>query len=385
MSEATAVQAVRSLGATASSEQMSTPVPNPWVSEIAPYKGGEGKLDNGMRVLKLSSNENPMGASPRAVEAFRRHADRLGVYPDGSAAALRGAIASVHDIDADRIVCGAGSDEIIGLLCQAFCAPGDEIVHTQYAFAMYRIYALAVGAVPVSAPEQNLHADVDAILACVTAKTKIVFVANPNNPTGTYLPETEIRRLADRLPTNVLLVVDGAYAEYMRADDYEDGFALVEAYPNVVATRTFSKIHGLAALRLGYAYAPAVVVDALNRIRGPFNVNAPALAAGEAAVQDKSYAEACAIQNEVWRDWLAKELRNLGVAVPDGHANFVLPEFGETGQHSAAAADAFLRSSGVIARRMESYGLPGHLRITVGSSSDNVVVARAVAEFMAGA
>lgn len=357
--------------------------PNPWVMEIAPYKAGEGRIDGAARVLKLSANENPMGSSPRAAEAFRRQADSLGVYPEGSAASLRGAIASVHDIDADRIVCGAGSDELIGLLCHAFCAPGDEVIHTAHGFAMYRIYALGAGAKPVSVPETALTADPDAILAAVTPKTRVVFLANPNNPTGTYLPGPELRRLIEGLPSNVLFVIDGAYAEYMRADDYEDGLALVDAYPNVVATRTFSKIHGLAALRLGYAYGPATVVDALNRVRGPFNVNAPALAAGEAAIQDVAYAEACSIQNEVWRDWLNKELRRMGVDAPATAANFVLPNFGVAGPRSAAAADAFLRSRGIIARRMESYAMPGHLRITVGSSSDNVAVARAVEAFLA--
>ena len=361
------------------------PTPNSWLGDLHPYIGGESALEGGVRVVKLSSNENPMGPSPRAIDAFRRCADSLHIYPDGGAARLRAAIASVHGISPDRIVCGAGSDELISLLCQAYCAPGDEVLHTAHAFAMYRISAMALGAKPVAAPEKELTADVDALLARVTPRTKLLFLANPSNPTGSYLNRDAMIRLLSRLPGNVLLVLDEAYAEYMRSEDYESGLKMVDAYPNVVATRTFSKIHGLAALRLGWAYCPAGVAEALNKVRGPFNVSAPALAAGEAAIQDVDYAEACAIQNEVWRDWLLKQLRSAGVACPPAWANFVLPYFGETGAASAPAADAFLRSRGVIARRMDSYGLGGHLRITVGASADNVLVARAIADFMAGA
>ncbi len=361
------------------------PTPNPWLAEIAPYQGGGSKAPGVDRVLKLSANENPMGPSPRAADAFRRAGDRLGSYPDGSAAGLRGAIASVHDIHPDRIVCGSGSDELIALLCQAYLAPGDEAVHSQYGFAMYRISTLAAGGRPVVAPEAGLKTDVDALLDAVTDRTRLVFLANPNNPTGSYLERAEVTRLLNALPERVLLVLDGAYAEYMREPTYCDGLRLVDSRPNLVVTRTFSKIHGLAALRLGWCYGPAAVADALNRVRGPFNVSAAALAAGEAAIRDVDYAEACAIQNEVWREWLSKELRQAGVVTPPSWGNFVLPEFGESGPTSASAADAFLRSRGIVVRRMDGYGLPSRLRITVGASSDNVAVARAIAEFMSGA
>ncbi|MEO1329797.1 MAG: histidinol-phosphate transaminase [Pseudomonadota bacterium] len=361
------------------------PAPNSWLSEIAPYVGGAGRLNGAERVLKLSANENPMGPSPRATDAYRRAGDSLGAYPDGSASALRGAIASVHGIDPDRIVCGAGSDELIALLCQAYLAPGDEAVHSEFGFAMYRISTLAAGGRPVVAPETALTADVDALLAAVTPRTRLMFLANPNNPTGSYLPESEIRRLIAALPSRVLLVLDGAYAEYMREPDFIDGLKLVEDTDRLVCTRTFSKIHGLAALRLGWCYAPSRVVDTLNRVRGPFNVSAPAIAAGEAAIRDVDYAEACAIQNEVWREWLANELRRAGIETPRSWGNFLLPFFGQSGPTSASAADAFLRANGVIVRRMDSYGLPGHLRITVGASSDNVAVARALSEFMSEA
>lgn len=362
------------------------PTPNRWLSALKPYVAGESDLAGVERPVKLSSNENPVGPSPRAMDAYRRAADQLGIYPDGAAVSLRGAIASVHGIDPARVVCGAGSDELIGLIIQAFCGAGDEVIHTAHAFAMYKIYAQAFGAVPVSVPETaDLTADPGAILDAITPKTKVIFLANPNNPTGTYLPRAALERLIDAVPARVLFVIDGAYAEYMRASDYTNGLDLVDSRPNVAVTRSFSKIHGLAALRLGWMYGPDVVADALNRARGPFNVGAPTLAAGEAAVRDTSYTEACAIQNEVWRDWLTKELRSAGVDTPDSYGNFVLPRFGASGPTSAAAADAFLKSRGIIVRRMDSYGLADRLRITVGASSDNVAVGKAVAEFMAGA
>ncbi|MEL6979331.1 MAG: histidinol-phosphate transaminase [Pseudomonadota bacterium] len=358
--------------------------PKAWFDEIAAYQGGESALPGVDRVLKLSSNENPLGPSSRAVEAYRRAADKLAVYPEGSARILREAVAAANGIDPDRIVCGAGSDELISLLCQVLCGPGDEVIHTEHAFAMYRIAAQATGATPVAVPETDITADPRAILKAVTPRTKIVFLANPNNPTGTYLPRQALTELVEDLPRSVLLVIDGAYAEYMRRPDYEAGFALAERAGNVAVTRTFSKIYGLAALRLGWVYAPAPLVEALNKARGPFNVSGPALAAGEAAVKDADYVQTCAIQNEVWRDWMIKELRDMGVSTPEGFANFVLPEFGAHGPASAAAVDGYLRAQGVIVRRLEGYGLPGHLRITVGSAADNVAVVQALRDFVEG-
>ena len=355
--------------------------PKPWISEIAAYKGGDAKISGHDRIVKLSSNENPMGPSPRAVDAFRRAVDKLSIYPDGSARELREALAGLHGLDPDRIVCGAGSDELLSLICQTLCGPGDEVVHTEYAFAIYGIAARAMGATPVVAREKDLTADPDAILAAVTPRTRVVFLANPNNPTGTYLDRKALTRLAEGLAPNVLLVIDGAYAEYMRTDDYEAGFALARRLPNVAVTRTFSKIYGLASLRLGWMVGPEPLVEAINKIRGPFNVTGPTLAAGVAAVKDADFVEASAIQNEVWRDWLVKELRRIGAPTPDSAANFVLPEFGESGPASAQAVDSFLRSQGVIVRRMESYNLPGRLRITVGSPGDNQMVVSALREF----
>jgi histidinol-phosphate aminotransferase len=357
--------------------------PRPGVLTIAPYVAGESGAPGANRAVKLSANENPFGPCPAAVEAFRAQADRLADYPDGGAVALRRAIGAAHGLDPARIVCGAGSDELISLLCQAYAGPGDEVLHSRHGFLMYAISARAAGATPVSAPETDLTADVDALLAACTDRTRLVFLANPNNPTGTLLPSAEVARLAAGLPPKALLVLDAAYAEYVSEPGYDAGEQLVDARDNVVMTRTFSKIHGLAALRLGWAYGPDHVIDVLNRVRGPFNVNAPAAAAGAAAIADRAYVERCAAANEAWRDWLTKRLAAAGVPSTRSHGNFILARFGAEGPASAPEADAWLRARGLICRRMEGYGLADHLRITVGDEAACRAVAEAVDAFRA--
>ncbi|MBK0399649.1 histidinol-phosphate transaminase [Limibaculum sp. M0105] len=353
--------------------------PRPGVMEIAPYVGGKSHAAGANRTIKLSSNENPLGPSPAARAAYAASADGLALYPDGSAVALRAAIAETHGLEAGRIVCGAGSDELIALLCKAYSGPGDEVLYSQHGFLMYRLSALAAGATPVVAPEAELTTDVDALIRELTPRTRLVFLANPNNPTGTMVDAGALARLAEALPPAALLVLDAAYAEYVRDQGYDGGVGLVRARDNVVMTRTFSKIHGLAALRLGWAYAPEHVVDVLNRVRGPFNVSAPALAAGEAAIRDREYVDHCAIQNEVWRDWLAKELAAAGLKAVPSSANFLLVEIGP----SAPAADEYLQLRGIVVRRMEGYGLPHHLRISVGDEAACRAVAGAMRAFVA--
>jgi len=349
--------------------------------EIAPYVGGKSHAAGANRTIKLSSNENPLGPSPAARAAFAAAAEGLALYPDGSATALRRAIAETHGLEPGRVVCGAGSDELIALLCKAYAGPGDEVLYSQHGFLMYRLSALAAGATPVVATEADLTTDVDALIREITPRTRLVFLANPNNPTGTMVDAAALARLADALPQAALLVLDAAYAEYVRDRGYDGGIGLVRARDNVVMTRTFSKIHGLAALRLGWAYAPDHVIDVLNRVRGPFNVSAPALAAGEAAIRDRDYIEHCAIQNEVWRDWLAKELKAAGFGVVPSFANFLLVEIGE----HAPTADEYLQRRGIVVRRMEGYGLPRHLRISIGDEAACRAVAEAMRAFMAGA
>src|SRR5262245_60054106 len=303
------------------------PQPRPGILEIAAYVPGESEVPGGVKPIKLSANETPLGPSPKAIAAYKAVAEHLDRYPDGASTALRSAIARRYGLDPARIVCGAGSDELISLLAHHYSGQGDEVLMTAHAFAMFKIFTLASGATPVAAPERDYRADVDALLARVTPRTKIVFLANPNNPTGTYLPHDEVRRLHKGLPGHTLLVLDAAYSEYVRRNDYEAGLELVATTDNTVMTRTFSKIYGLAALRLGWAYCPAAVADVLNRVRGPFNVNAPALAAGIAALSDRIHIETAIAHNEKWLPWLMAEFQKLGLEVTPSIANFVLIHF----------------------------------------------------------
>ncbi len=355
--------------------------PQPGILDIALYQGGEARLPGVDRPLKLSSNENPFGPSPAAVDAFRAAAASLALYPDSSHAALRAAIGAAHGVDPARVICGAGSDEIIAFLCQAYAGPGDEVVYTEHGFAMYRISALAAGATPVAAAETDRRADVDAILAVCGPRTALVFIANPNNPTGTMLDAGEVARLAANLPPRALLVLDGAYAEYV--DDFDGGAGLVDARENVVMTRTFSKIHGLGGLRIGWGYGPAHVIGALERVRGPFNLSTPALLAAEAAARDAGHVARCRAENAANRARLAAALAALGVPSDPSHANFVLARFADP--ETASACDAALRARGIIVRKVAGYGLPNCLRITVGDAAACDRVAAAVADFLRAA
>ena len=357
------------------------PMPKPGILDIAPYIPGKAGA-KGQKVHKLSANESPLGASPKAIAAYRNAAQEIEFYPDGSAQELRDAIATRYGLKPENIVCGAGSDEILQLLAHAYLGPGDEAVYSQYGFLVYPIAIAANGAKAVVAEESDLKADVERMLACISDKTRIVFLANPNNPTGTYVPLAEVKRLHQGLPKTCLLVLDAAYAEYVQRNDYESGIELVSTYDNVVMTRTFSKIHGLASLRLGWAYCPAHVADVLNRIRGPFNVSSPALAAGAAAIADNSHVERAIAHNDEWLAWLTAQLTSLGLKVTPSVGNFVLVHFPTDAAHSAAKADAFLTSRAIILRRMEGYGLPGALRLTVGSAEANRAVVSCLKEFL---
>jgi histidinol-phosphate aminotransferase len=356
------------------------PQPKSGVLEVNPYRPGKSGA-GGKKIYKLSANETPLGASPKAREAFRRVADRLEFYPDGSATALREAIGLRFGLDPARIVCGAGSDELLSLLSQAFVGPSDEGIYTHYGFAVYRTAILTAGGTPVMAEEKDFTTDVDAILEKVTPNTKIVFLANPNNPTGTYLPFSEVKRLAAELPRHILLVLDAAYAEYVTRNDYSPGLELALTSENIVMTRTFSKIYGLASLRLGWCYAPATIADALNRIRGPFNVSTAAIEAGVAALQDVEHIDKAIAHNETWLSWLTQEINGLGIAVTPSVGNFLLMHFKGTAR--ARAADAFLTKRGLILRAVDVYDLPECLRLTVGSEEANRLVVAALAEFMA--
>jgi histidinol-phosphate aminotransferase len=357
-----------------------SPTPRPGVLAIEAYVPGESNLPGSMKPIKLSSNETPLGPSPAAIEAYKAAAADLERYPDGQATALRTAIGNRYGLDPARIVCGAGSDELLTMLAHAYLGPGDEAIYTQHGFLVYRIAILACGATPVVANETNLTADVDKILAQVTARTRMVFLANPNNPTGTYLPIQDVRRLRAALPGNVILVLDGAYAEYVRRNDYESGIELVATTTNTVMTRTFSKIFGLAALRIGWAYCPAPIADALNRIRGPFNMSTPSILAGAVAMHDVAHTDAAVAHNDEWLGWLTTEIEKLGLQVTPSVANFLLIHFPPA--TGAAACDAYLKSRGIILRRVVSYGLPDCLRLTVGTAEENRAVVSALAAFL---
>jgi histidinol-phosphate aminotransferase len=360
------------------------PQPRPGVLAIDPYVPGESAAPGVARVFKLSSNETPLGPSPRAIAAYHAAAEHLADYPDGAATTLRDAIGRAFGLDPERIVCGAGSDDLLHLIAAAYLRDGDEAIHTTHAFLIYPIAILGSGATPIVAAEKNHTADVDTMLAAVSERTKVVFLANPNNPTGTYVPFDEVKRLHRGLPPHVLLVLDAAYAEYVRHNDYEAGIELVATSENVVMCRTFSKIYGLAALRLGWLYGPAHVVDTVNRIRGPFNVNSAAMAAGIAAINDTAHVEAARAHNEKWLAWLISEIRKLGLEVTPSIANFVLIHFPQTKGRRAAEADAFLTRRGLILRRVQAYKLPNSLRMTVGGEEANRLVVAALREFLDG-
>ena len=357
------------------------PQPRPGILEIAPYIGGEARIRGIERPMRLASNENPFGASPAAIAAYHAAAAELNRYPDGSAAALREAIGRAHSLDPERIVCGAGSDELLHLLVRGYAGPGDEVLVSRHGFLVYPIAARAAGATPVDAPEPALKADVDALLDRVTPRTRLVLLSNPSNPTGSHLPPAAVERLREGLPEDVLLVLDAAYAEYVTERDYEPGAALVGRHEAVAMTRTFSKIYGLAALRLGWVYAPPAIVDVLNRLRGPFNVPGPTQAAGIAALGDRDFLERCRAHNQRWRSWLAQELRKTGLIAHPSLCNFVLAEFPAEHGRDAAAALAFLKSRGILVRGMGAYRLPNCLRITIGTEEEMRATASALAEF----
>ena len=360
---------------------MSALTPRPGIMKIAPYVPGKDSIDGKETIAKLSSNEGALGPSPKAMAAYAKAAADLHRYPDGDTTNLRRALGRRYGLDPARIVCGAGSDEILNLLVRAYCGPGDELLYSQYGFLMYAINALGVGATPVAAPAREYGSDIDALLAAVTDKTRIVCLANPNNPTGTYVTKEDVRRLHAGLPKNVLLIIDAAYAEYVSKNDYDSGLELVDQAENVVMTRTFSKIYGLGGLRLGWMYGPAGIVDVMSRLRQPFNVNSAAQIAGIAALDDIAHTDASRTNNDIWLPWLSTELTKLGLEPVPSVGNFLLIGFGS--KERAVAANDWLMNDGLIPRLVAGYGLPAHLRITVGTEAEVKAVQASLARFVA--
>ncbi|WP_157216532.1 histidinol-phosphate transaminase [Flavisphingomonas formosensis] len=365
---------------------MPAPQPKPWIDAIAPYVPGRSTTDDGRKVAKLSSNESPLGTSPKAREAFAQGAASLDRYPDASAAALREAIAAANGLDPARVIYGTGSDEVLHLAAGAFAGVGDEILFVRYGFSVYPIAARRVGAVPVEAPDSDYGTDVDTLLAHVTEKTRVVFVANPNNPTGTYIPRDELQRLHAGLPGDCLLVIDQAYAEYLDEADDDGGMELAKTQPNVLVTRTFSKIYGLAAERIGWGYGPAPVIEALHKIRAPFNVTTAGQLAAIAALGDTAFVAAARAHNDRWRDWLAGEIASLGNAglrAVASKANFLLVLF--EGKLTAEEAYKALMEHGFIVRWLPGQGLPHALRISIGTEEETRGLAAALREIVGAA
>jgi histidinol-phosphate aminotransferase len=357
---------------------MTSPHPKPGVLDLVPYVAV--RAEPGRRLYQMANNESAIGPSPAALEAYRAAATEIRLYPDGGARGLREAIAQAHDLNVDGIVCGNGSDELLTLLAHAYVQPGDEIVFSEHAFLVYHMAALASGGIPVAVREPHLRADVDAMLAAITRRTRIVYIANPNNPTGTYISISELKRLHEGLPGNVLLVIDSAYAEYVADPDYDSGLDLVMQSENVVVTRTFSKAYGLAGLRVGWAYAPEAIVQVLHRVRGPFNVSVAAQRAATAALQDRAHLAQAIAHNTQWRGWLLEQMRGLGLRADDSAGNFILIHF--TDAQQAKDADGFLLERGIAMRPVSAYGLPNCLRMTVGLEEANRAAVAALANFM---
>jgi len=354
--------------------------PQPGILKIDPYVGGASHVEGVAEVVKLSSNENPFGPGDAAKAAFARAGHALHRYPPAGHLALRQAIAAAHGLDSERIMCGAGSDEILGYLCHAYAGRGQEVLYTEHGFAMYPISALAAGATPVKVPEKERIVDVEEILKAANSKTRIVFLTNPGNPTGTRISDRDVAYLAENLPDHVLLVLDGAYVDY--TEGWDGGARLVEQRENVVMTRTFSKLYGLGGLRVGWIYGPGHVIDVMNRMRPPFNLSVPQLEVATAACSDTAHITRCRSENARMRDWLTGALRALGLGVDESHANYVLVRFDSPEQ--ADACNAHLQSQGLIVRAVANYGLPNALRITIGDEPACRRVAHAIGHFLAG-
>ena len=365
---------------------MTAPKPKDWIMGIAPYVPGKASSDDGKKLVKLSANENPLGCSPAAGEALNKASTSVDRYPDPGSTKLREAIAAKYDLDPARIICGTGSDDVLHLAANAFSGPGDEIIYVRYGFAVYDIAARRYGGSPVIADDADYGTDVDAILTKVNDKTRVVFIANPNNPTGTFSTREEITRLQAELPEDVLLVLDGAYAEYLEAGEDDGALELAKSLSNVLVTRTFSKIHGLAAERIGWGYAAEDIIGAMNRIRLPFNVTTAGQEAALAALASDDFVTSSRTHNARWRQWLSDEmtaLGNHGLRVIPSHTNFLLVLF--EGKVTAEQANGALMEKGYAVRWLPGQGLVNGLRMTIGTEEETKGLANAMREILEAA
>jgi histidinol-phosphate aminotransferase len=359
------------------------PLPKPGILDIHAYVPGKSKADGIAEPVKLSANENALGSSPLAQQAYASAGQSLHVYPDPRASIVRAAVAERWRLEPERLIFGCGSDEVFALLNQTFLEPGDNMVQGEYGFAAFAIGALACQAEVRRAHEPGFRIDVDELLKCVDERTRLLFLANPGNPTGTWIPYSEVRRLHDALPPSVVLVLDGAYGEFVSDPAFDDGLDLARTASNVVVTHTFSKLHGLAALRIGWGYAPLEIAQAVDRIRLPFNTSIAAQRAAVAALGDEEFQQASLDLVETWRPWLTQQIGGLGLdVIGPSAANFVLVGFPKTPGRTAADADAFLSARGLLLRQLGNYGLTDHLRITIGLEGQNRALVDALADFM---
>ncbi len=363
---------------------MTQPQPKLDLTGFTPYIGGETRVPGQENVIKLSANESALGPSPKAIAAYHEAAGQLHRYPDGGCDDLRAALAHRFNLNHDQLICGNGSDELIALLARAYAGPGDDVLVSEYGFLYYAVAARAVGARPIKAAETDYTTDVDKLINAITDQTRILFLANPNNPTGSYLPRSEMERLLAGIPQRILVVLDAAYAEYVEENDYEAGAAWVKTHNHVMMIRTFSKIFALSGLRVGWGYGPPEVIAVLNRLRGPFSVNGPAQAAAVAALEDQEFLEQSINHNRHWRAWLIQELRALDLKLYPSVANFLLVAFPEDKKCNAEAAADFLKQRGILPRKVDNYGLPDCLRFTIGKEAENRAVVAALADFRAG-
>ena len=361
--------------------------PRDGIHGISRYKGGKGSQAIG--AIKLSSNESPLGPSDKAIKAYIDSAKSLSIYPDGNSTLLKEKIAELHNINVNNIICGAGSDEILNLIACAYLMPGDEVIYSEHAFLLYKIITLTNNGTPIAAKEVGLKANIDNIISCVTKKTKIVFIANPNNPTGSYLNKNELYELRDRLPERVLLVIDGAYAEYAQEEDYIDGKSLISETVNTVMTRTFSKVYALAALRIGWAYAPSHIIETLNKIRGPFNLSTAAINAGAAAIEDQDHVKKSVDFNTKEKITLLEEYGEIMIPAIGGAANFLLLDLTNIDfinfmgdEELSENMNKYLIQNNIYVRNVADYGLSCHLRITIGKKEQNSFVLEKIKQYM---
>ncbi len=356
--------------------------PKRGIDTINLYTGGVSKISGLENIIKLSSNESPFGPSAKVAEAYKKSSNKLSRYPELTAESLQTIIAKKHNLNPDQIICGTGSDEILIFTVLTFCSPGDEVIHAEHGFEMYPIMTKYAGAESILASEIDYKINIESVVNKITDSTKIIFIANPNNPTSTYLNRKELRSLLNLVPKRIVVVIDAAYAEFVDAQDYDKSFDLANEFENVLITRTFSKAYSLAGLRLGWGYGSKNLIDLLKKIRPPFNLPPGAIAAGIAALDDDQHLQKVVDHNSSVKSWFIKELNQLGFKAFETQTNFVFVIIPEKGKQNAGNVNNFLLSRGIAVRYLLSYGLKNAIRITLGTKTELNQTLNALKEFL---